>query len=162
MDLKRRSFLGGLAAVLCAPAIVRIDSIMPVRTPQILRPRRIVSRMLPVDTAPAGSIWSTQSAAGTVEWEMGRDGFWIPRTTTVGSPVPLNADFVEMEYGGVKPFKAERKWKPLPTKVVDETIDGDDPTILDWKISKGYSYRRVPTDDGENLAKEFNTLFKGT
>lgn len=55
MNLSRRGFLGGLLAVVSAPAIVRVESLMPVRA-EIIRPTagEILRIRLPNDFSVLG------------------------------------------------------------------------------------------------------------
>lgn len=61
MQLSRRGFIGGLLAVVSAPAIVRVESLMPVRA-EIIRPTiEIISSNVALEI---GDVISTVSADG--------------------------------------------------------------------------------------------------
>lgn len=81
--LKRRGFLTGLAAAMAAPAIVRIDSIMPVRTPSLWRPQHLSGIGFPNRAMPIGSTWAQTGGIVTAEWIVGRDGVWQLAKPTV-------------------------------------------------------------------------------
>ena len=60
MMLRRRGFLGGLAAAFAAPSIVRIESLMPVRVPIWTVPRNS-NTLLTIDmiTRKTMRLWNT-------------------------------------------------------------------------------------------------------
>ena len=63
MMLRRRGFLGGLAAAFAAPSIVRIESLMPVRVPIWTAPRNS-NTLLTIDmiTRQAVRLWKDSNA----------------------------------------------------------------------------------------------------
>ena len=67
----RRVFLGGLLAVVAAPAIVRIDNIMPVRASGLIRPR------ITLLTSADGHQWNLLGASerGASWYSMGDDDY---------------------------------------------------------------------------------------
>ena len=87
MELKRRGFLLGLGALIAAPAIVRIENIMPVRAPKlVLAPASAldVLKRQPASVLPGQitytSIPGTTVAEGKVyaggKWRGYDDPFW--------------------------------------------------------------------------------------
>lgn len=93
VELRRRSFLAGLAAALATPAIVRASVIMPVRTPLLLRPVHTVSRGFPLAPGVPGSTWEVASESGhRISLICGPDGMWEPTVVPDALPAPFSAD----------------------------------------------------------------------
>lgn len=74
--LRRRSFLLGLTAALAAPALIRAEMLMPVRTPLVVKVTHVVRPGFPIRPGVQGSTWHQASGAHESRWMCGEGGVW--------------------------------------------------------------------------------------
>ena len=155
--IRRRSMLMGVAASLAAPAVVRADSIMQVRTPRLWRPEHITAKGFPNRSAAPGSTWHQVTEGCESRWVCGPDGVWSS-AAPVPKPFLLYDDLVQQEIAqdlrGLYPENAERYLKSLRGTPGDPNPEPRLVVLKEEDIQLVGKRQRLKWDWYETLAKQ--------